>query len=85
MKLNLLKYNIVIKKERKYYIANVPTLGISDFGKTIDEAKRNVKSAIEVHIEGLVKTKAEVPNPDTQDYYISQTEIIAPQNIVFAY
>lgn len=56
MKVNLLKYNVVIKKEGKDYIAHVPTLGISDFGKTIEEAQENTKNAIRCHIEGLLKT-----------------------------
>lgn len=85
MKKSPLRYNVVIRKEGKFYIANVPTLGISDFGKTVSEAKKNVKSAIEVHIEGLVKTKTEVPAPDVNDFYISQTEVSAPKGILFAY
>ena len=85
MKTGLLKYNVIIKKDGKFYIANVPTLGISDFGKTVDEAKTNVRNAIQVHIEGLVKTKTEVPKPDLGDYYISQSEVTAPKGIQFAY
>lgn len=85
MKTNLLKYNVIIKKEGKHYIAHVPTLGISDFGETVDETKKNVRAAIECHVDGLVKTNTEVPEPDAQDYYVSQTEIVAPQGIKFAY
>ena len=38
MKTTILKYNVIIKKEGKYFVAYAPTLGISDFGKTIDLA-----------------------------------------------
>ncbi|HCR36023.1 hypothetical protein A2130_04265 [Candidatus Woesebacteria bacterium GWC2_33_12] len=85
MKINLLKYNVFIKKEGKFYVAQVPTLGISDFGKTIEETQKNVKQAIECHIEGLLKTKTEIPEPDTQDYFISQTEVNIPQGVQFAF
>lgn len=85
MKTNLLKYNVIIKKEGNLYIADVPTLGISDFGKTVDEAKSNVKNAIEIHISGLMKTKTHVPQPDINEQYISQAEVSMPANIQFAY
>lgn len=61
MKTTLLKYHVIIQKEGSDYIAYVPTLGISDFGKTVSQAKQNVAKAIVCHIEGLVKTKTEVP------------------------
>ncbi|KKQ52731.1 MAG: hypothetical protein US72_C0005G0066 [Microgenomates group bacterium GW2011_GWC1_38_12] len=85
MKTNILKYNVIIKKEDKYFVAYVPTLGISDFGKSLEEAKKNVKAAITVHVEGLIKTKSEVPPPDNEDFYISQAEITINKNPKFAY
>lgn len=84
MKTCLLRYNVIIQKEGKDFIAYVPTLGISDFGKTVDEAKKNVEAAITCHVEGLIKTKTEVPNPDIQEFYLSQTAIPAPPNLKFA-
>lgn len=85
MKATVLRYNTIIKKENKYYVAYVPTLGISDFGKTIDEAKKNVEKAIGVHVTGLIKTKTEVPAPDNEEFYISQSRIIIPEKINFAF
>ncbi len=84
MKTTLLKYHVIIQKEGKDYIAYVPTLGISDFGKTVDRAKKNVAEAISCHIEGLVKTRTEVPAPDTSEFYLSQTEVVVPGNFEFA-
>jgi len=80
MKTTFLRYHIIIQKEGKDYIAYVPTLGISDFGKTVSDAKRNATKAIVCHIEGLVKTETEVPQPDTSEFYLSQTEIEVPGN-----
>lgn len=83
-KASIFKYNVVVRREGKYYVAYVPALGISDFGESLSEARKNVKTAIECHIEGLVKTKSEVPAPDTRDFYVTQTEVNLPQNTRFA-
>lgn len=85
MKTNLLKYNVIIKKEGKFYVAYVPTLGVSDFGKTVEEAKKNVQDAIQIHVDGLVKTKTEVPASDTGEFFISQSKVSSPKGIQFAY
>lgn len=85
METKVLKYNVFIKKEGKYFVAYVPTLGISDFGKTIDQAKEHVKGAIECHIEGLFKTGSEIPAPDTTEFYLSQTEVTIPKAIKVAF
>lgn len=79
MKTTLLRYNVLIKKEGKHFVAYVPTLGISDFGKSIEQAQKHVKEAIACHIEGLIKTGDEVPHPDTQDVYLSATEVAVPK------
>lgn len=85
MKSKIFRYNTVIRKEGKDFVAYVPTLGISDFGKTLDQAQKNVKTAIEVHIEGLAKTGFEIPTPDDTDFYIGQANVNAPKNFKFAY
>lgn len=85
MKITVLKYQVVIKKEGKNYIAYVPTLAISDFGKSVNDAMKHVQEAIECHIEGLAKTGSEIPLPDSDEYYISQAHVKAPANIKLAY
>ena len=84
MKTTILRYHVVIRKTGRQYIADVPTLGISDFGKTLEETKSHIQAAIECHIEGLIKTRADVPHPDTDDYYISVSEVQLPGFIRFA-
>ena len=85
MKTTVLRYHVVIRKAGPNYIADVPTLGISDFGKTLEEAKKNVQNAIACHIEGLAKTKAEIPPPDSDDYYMSVTEVSVSQPVRFSH
>ena len=84
MKTTLLRYNVLIEKEGKYYVAYVPTLGISDFGKTIDNAKQNIQEAIQCHIEGLAKTGAEIPNPDRDDAILSSAHVTVFGNLKLA-
>jgi len=84
MRTTLLRYHVVIRKEGKAYIADVPTLGISDFGLTPELAKRHVRDAIATHIEGLIKTNTPVPSPDTEEYYLSTTEVPVTGSIRFA-
>ena len=50
------------------------------------ECPKNVEQAIEIHIEGLVKTHTEVPSPDaSDDVYFSQASVKAPKNATFIY
>ncbi len=86
----VLNYRIVIEKEKyedglSVYVAYCPTLGISDYADTVEQAKKNMQEAIQCHIEGLIKTGDEVPAPDAQDAYISQTLITVPKNIKLAF
>jgi predicted RNase H-like HicB family nuclease len=46
--------------------AKVPDLpGCYSFGETLDEAKIQIKEAIEFHIEGLKEEGLNVPDPQT--------------------
>lgn len=85
MQTRVLKYNVVIRKEGKYFVAYVPTLGISDFGTSVNLAKQHVRKAIACHIEGLIKTSSDVPRPDTGEFYLSQAEITVSGTPRFAY
>lgn len=85
MKTTVLSYTVIIRKEGKDFVAYVPTLGISDFGASVDVAKKNVQAAIAYHVEGLLKTDTAVPPPDENDFYLSQATIPAPPGIRFAF
>lgn len=84
MQTTILRYRILINKEGKQYVAYVPTLGISDFGKTIDETKKHIEEAIACHIEGLIKTGDDVPAPDITEFLISESAVSIKGNFHFA-
>lgn len=79
METTILNYRIIIEKEKQKngftYVAQVPTLGISDFGKTIEEASVNVKKSIQLYVESLIDLKKSVPAPDSDDYFVTSKKI----------
>ncbi len=48
------KFTVKIYKGEKFYIARVPELGVTTQGKTREEAKRNLREAVHVHLEAMV-------------------------------
>jgi predicted RNase H-like HicB family nuclease len=60
-------FQIVIEKEKDDpdYCAYSPTLpGCFSNGKTVEEAKRNIREAIELHIQSLLAHDQDVPQTD---------------------
>lgn len=60
-----LKFTAVITKEENWYVALCVELGVVSQGKTIEEAKANLKEAVELYIESfgtddLPESKGEV-------------------------
>lgn len=49
-----MKLSIKIWKGDKYYIARVPELGVTTQGKTSLEAKKNLREAVELHLESMI-------------------------------
>jgi len=43
-----------IKKGDKYFVARCPELGVTTQGRTLEEAKENLKEAVELHLEAMV-------------------------------
>lgn len=46
-----LKYNVIIEKEDEWYVAKCIDNNIASQGKTIEEALKNLKEAIELYYE----------------------------------
>ncbi|MBI2044166.1 type II toxin-antitoxin system HicB family antitoxin [Candidatus Pacearchaeota archaeon] len=51
-----------IFKGEKYFVARVPELGVTTQGKTIGEAKENLKEAVQLHLESVVEYLVENGN-----------------------
>ncbi|MGI0078349.1 MAG: type II toxin-antitoxin system HicB family antitoxin [Nitrososphaerales archaeon] len=50
-----MKFTVSVHKGDKYYIARVPELGVTTQGRTREEAKKNLREAIQVHLEAIAE------------------------------
>lgn len=59
-------YTVIIEKAEDNYGAYVPDLpGCVSTGKTIEETKRNIQEAIELHLEGMREDGDPIPEPNS--------------------
>ena len=69
------KYLIVIEKGSNNYSAYSPdVLGCGATGKTLEDIKRNIREAIEFHLEGLVEDGDPIPEAESTAEYIMVNE-----------
>lgn len=60
------KYAVVIERGPNNLSAYVPDLpGCISTGKTVEEIERNIREAIELHLEGLAEDGEPIPEPRT--------------------
>ncbi len=82
----ILNYRIIIEKE-KYgdgsivYVAYCPTLGISDYGGTIEDVLTSINDGIELAVESLAKEGKEVPVDHMDEQIITSAKISIPPNL----
>lgn len=74
-----LNYRILIEKEKTkkghVYVSFVPSLGISDFGKSVDEAVINTEKAIKLYLDTLSSLGKDIPETDSEEYYVVNKQI----------
>jgi len=65
------KYAIVIEQGPNNLSAYVPDLpGCITTGRTVEEIERNVREAIELHLDGLREDGEPIPEPHTAVAYV---------------
>ena len=70
-----MRYAIVVEKAENNYSAYVPDLpGCVATGSTVEETEREMREAIEFHIEGLIEDGLPIPQPASIVEYL---EIVA--------
>ena len=66
-----MRYAIVVEKTANNYSAYVPDLlGCIATGYTIEETEREIREAIEFHIEGMIEDGFPIPQPTSTVQYI---------------
>ncbi|MDG6911403.1 MAG: type II toxin-antitoxin system HicB family antitoxin [Nitrososphaerota archaeon] len=48
-----MQFSVRVYKGERYFVARVPGLGITTQGATKDEARRNLREAIQTHLEAM--------------------------------
>ena len=67
----LKKYAVVIERGESNLSAYVPDLpGCVTTGRTVDEIERNMRVAIELHLEGMVEDGEPIPEPSTDVSFV---------------
>ena len=65
------KYAVVIERGPNNFSAFVPDLpGCVTTGKTVEEIERNIREAIELHLEGMAEDGVPIPEPSTCVSYV---------------
>lgn len=65
------RYAVVIERGKNNFSAYVPDLpGCISTGKTVEEIERNIREAIELHLEGMVEDGDPIPEPTTAVSYV---------------
>ena len=65
------RYAVIIEKAESNYAAYVPDLpGCISTGQTIEEVERNIREAIEFHLEGMRLVGERIPEPTTLCEYV---------------
>lgn len=91
MEKKVLNYRIIIEKERSgrkgRYVFNAycPTLGIADYGNTIDQAIDRITSLMHFHIESLIEEKYPVPVEKDATTVITSIAIETSPHAKFTY
>ncbi len=66
-----MKYAVVIEKAQSNYSAYVPDLpGCVATGSTVEEVEKEIREAIQFHIEGMRKDGESVPEPSSTVEYV---------------
>lgn len=82
MQSNILSYRIIVEPEkqgkRTVYNAYCPTLGVADYGDSIDEVLKSIKDGIELALECLVEEGKEVPVDAPEKSVVVTAQVKAP-------
>jgi predicted RNase H-like HicB family nuclease len=67
------RYTVIFEKAENNWAADVPDLpGCTTTGKTREETERNIREAIELHIEAMRDVGEPVPEPSS---YAAEVEV----------
>jgi len=74
-------YRVIIKPDiypdtkKTAYSAFVPTLGLADYGDSVEEAVKNVSSLIKFHLESLEAENKEIPVDEPSRELVTEVQV----------
>ena len=68
-----MKLTAIIEKEGKWYVALCPELDVVSQGKTVEEARNNLKEALEGFLESA--SKSEIRRRLHGEVFVTQVEV----------
>ncbi len=70
------RYVVIVEAGPENYSAYSPDLpGCVATGKTIEEVKKRMRKAIELHISGLIEDGEPLPVPQSVDAFVESVEV----------
>ena len=79
MQKQVLNYRIIIEPEKMgkkvVYNAYCDTLGLADWGYSVEEAIKNIKSLIKFHLECLLEDGTEIPTENIEEELVASTKV----------
>lgn len=88
MQKQVLNYRIIIEPEKMgrktVYNAYCPTLGVADYGDSIDEVLKSIKDGIELAIECLRDEGKEIPTDNIEGQMFVTAKVKAPADAKLA-
>ena len=90
METKVLNYRVIIEPEKypdgsKVYNAYCSTLGIVDYGDSVEKVLASIKDGILLAVESLVEEKKEVPVDNVEEQIVTATKITLPRNLKIAF
>ena len=88
MQTQILNYRIIIEPEKigkkVVYNAACHSLGVFDYGNSVEEALESIKGGIELAIEYLVDEGQEIPIDNLKEQIVTKTEVHIPAHAKLA-
>ncbi len=79
MQKQILNYRIIIEPEKMgrktVYNAYCPTLGIADWGNSIDEVLKSIKDGIELALDYLKEEGKEIPIDNIEEQVVTTAKV----------
>lgn len=80
MERQILNYRIIIEPEKvgrkTVYNAYCPSLGVADYGDTIEAVLASIQDGIELAVEILREERADVPHDNIQQQFITAVQVM---------